>query len=37
LHVVLLSGFGIFLKDAENRGHRLDPIGLVNYATARSF
>lgn len=34
LHVVLLSGFGLFLKDAENRGHRLDPIGLVNYATA---
>ena len=37
LHVVLLSGFGIFLKDAENRGHRLDPIGLVNYATAFVF
>ena len=37
LHVVLLSGFGIFLKDAENRGHRLDPIGLVNYATAVGF
>ena len=34
LHVVLLSGFGLLLKDAENRRHRLDPIGLVNYATA---
>jgi len=34
LHIVLLSGFGLLLKDAENRGHRLDPIGLVNYATA---
>ena len=37
LHVVLISGFGILLKDAENRRHRLDPIGLVNYATAFVF
>ena len=33
-HIVLLSGFGLLLKDAKNRGHRLNPIGLVNYSTA---
>ena len=33
-HIVLLSGFGLLLKDAKNRGYRLNPIGLVNYSTA---
>ena len=34
LHIILISGFGLFLKDAGNRGHRLNPIGLINYLTA---
>ena len=33
-HIVLLSGFGLLLKDAKNRGYRLNLIGLVNYSTA---
>ena len=34
LNIILISGFGLFLKDAGNRGHRLNPIGLINYLTA---
>ena len=34
LHVILISGFGLFLKDAKNRGHRLIPIGFMNYLAA---
>ena len=33
-HIILISGFGLFLKDARNRGHRLNPIGFINYLTA---
>ena len=34
LHVVLSSAFGILLKYAKDRGHRLDPIGFINYLVA---
>ena len=34
LHIILISGFGLFLKDAKNRGHRMNPIGFMNYLTA---
>ncbi len=34
LHIVLISGFGLILKHAQNRGHRLTPIGFVNYLIA---
>lgn len=34
LHVILISGFGLFLKHAKNQGHRMNPIGVVNYVTA---
>ncbi|MBI1925199.1 EamA family transporter [Candidatus Poribacteria bacterium] len=34
LHIMLISGFGLFLKDAKNRGHRMNPIGFMNYLIA---
>ena len=34
LNIVLLSGFGLFLKHAKNNQQRLNPIGFVNYLTA---
>ena len=34
LNIVLLSGFGLFLKHAKNNQHRLNPIGFVNYLSA---
>ena len=34
LNIVLLSGFGLFLKHAKDNQQRLNPIGFVNYLTA---
>lgn len=34
LHIVLISGFGLILKYAQNRGHRLKQIGFMNYLWA---
>ena len=34
LNIVLLSGFGLFLKHAKDNQQRLNPIGLVNYFSA---
>ena len=34
LNIILLSGFGLFLKHAKNNQQRLNPIGFVNYLTA---
>ena len=34
LHVILSSAFGILLKYAKDRGHRLDAIGFINYLVA---
>ncbi|MCZ6680790.1 MAG: hypothetical protein O7E52_26470, partial [Candidatus Poribacteria bacterium] len=34
LHIILISGFGLILKAAQNRGHRLNPVGFINYLTA---
>ena len=33
-NIILLSGFGLFLKHAKNNQQRLNPIGFVNYLTA---
>ena len=34
LNIVLLSGFGLFLKHAKNNQQRLNPIGFINYLSA---
>ena len=34
LNIVLLSGFGLFLKHAKDNQQRLNPIGFVNYLSA---
>ena len=34
LNIILLSGFGLFLKHAKNNQQRLNPIGFVNYFCA---
>ena len=34
LNIVLLSGFGLFLKHAKDNQQRLNPIGFVNYLVA---
>ena len=34
LNIILLSGFGLFLKHAKNNQQRLNPIGFVNYLCA---
>ena len=34
LNIILLSGFGLFLKHAKNNQQRLNPIGFVNYLIA---
>ena len=34
LHIVMISGFGLILKYAQNRNYRLNPIGFMNYLTA---
>ena len=34
LNIILLSGFGLFLKHAKNNQQRLNPIGFVNYLAA---
>ena len=34
LNIILLSGFGLFLKHAKTNQQRLNPIGFVNYLTA---
>ena len=34
LNIILLSGFGLFLKHAKNNQQRLNPIGFVNYLSA---
>ena len=34
LNIVLLSGFGLFLKHAKDNQQRLNPIGFINYLSA---
>jgi drug/metabolite transporter (DMT)-like permease len=34
LHIVLISGFGLILKHAQNHRCHLNPIGFMNYLTA---
>ena len=34
LNIILLSGFGLFLKHAKDNQQRLNPIGFINYLTA---
>ena len=34
LNIVLLSGFGLFLKHAKDNQQRLNPIGFINYLCA---